>query len=86
VLSQTAFGSPTDGWAVGGSSPLHWNGTTWSQATFPPPGLGPDAASAAGTKDVWAVGSYCSGAGCTSSPNIFRTVTMHWNGKSWARK
>ena len=85
-LSQTAFGSPTDGWAVGGAFPLHWNGSTWSQAAFPAPGLGPDAASADGTNDVWAVGSYCSGSGCTSSPNIFRTVTMHWNGTSWSRE
>jgi hypothetical protein len=85
-LDQAAFGSSTSGWAFGGFPALRWNGTKWATFTLPYPGIGPVAASADGTNDVWTVGSFCSGSGCTSNPQIFRTVTMHWNGTSWSVK
>jgi alpha-tubulin suppressor-like RCC1 family protein len=76
--------SPSDAWAVGSTADgqataepagEHWNGTTWTVATFPP---GPQAPSVlSGVDDLsptnaWAVG--------TSGD---ATLIEHWNGTTW---
>ncbi len=84
--------SATDAWAVGSSLDpqsrtkalvLHWNGSTWSQASAP--AVATDAtqlsAVAAGSaSDVWAVGYY-------NTPSDFdHPLILHWNGSAWARE
>ena len=74
----------------------HWDGRAWSIVASPDPGqqktfaqpCGPDhphtsvnvlsGISAAGPNDIWAVGHFWDGA-------RNRTLTLHWNGRRWAR-
>jgi hypothetical protein len=89
--------SASDAWAVGWEQPSsssldrvtlieHWNGKSWTRAASPNPAGTEDAELEAVTAisaiDMWAVGYYfCppgSGGACTT-----RTLTEHWNGKSW---
>jgi hypothetical protein len=89
-LDGIAALSASNAWAVGAamttntSAPLiiHWNGHRWARVRAAPvPGsidtelLGVAAAS---PNDAWAVGE----AGNTA--NQLRTVTEHWNGRTWA--
>src|SRR6266542_2533739 len=79
-----------DVWAVGSWSPRpdltrtlieHWNGTRWSKVQSPNPGSVRNlliGVAAAGPDDVWAVGWRFDDA---STP---RTLTVHWDGSSWA--
>jgi hypothetical protein len=60
---------PNDVWAVGGSTILHWNGSSWSSVASPPNG-GLVGVWGSGPNDVWAVG----GSG----------TILHWNGSSWS--
>jgi hypothetical protein len=83
--------SSRDAWAVGVSSDrtgmrnlaLHWNGTTWRQATIPTPGFGAAfaAVSAVSRSDAWAAGVF------SPTPGAFRqtTLLLHWNGSHWVR-
>jgi len=81
--------SPDNAWAVGviGDGPAvdgsvdplieHWNGTTWSQASYPEPAQGQFAAVAAiSADDVWAVGHIGSGP-------LTETLIENWNGQQW---
>jgi hypothetical protein len=82
-LSQAAFGSPASGWALGGSPTLRWDGTKWSTyLSTSTPALA-RAISADGTNDIWAVGGYCSGAGCTTATPVYHILTVRWDGTSW---
>jgi hypothetical protein len=91
-LAGVSADSATDAWAAGeyeNSSGvpvaliLHWNGTTWSQATSPVPSgallssLG--GVSADSATDAWAVGSY------TSSTDVVESLILHWNGTAWKK-
>lgn len=80
--------SSSDAWAVGsvynatgrGSTlVMHWNGTAWSRATSPSPGVSSRLwdVSAASSTDVWAVGSY------RDSDDIDWSLILHWNGSAW---
>lgn len=86
ALTRAAFSAPRDGWALGGTLALHWNGTSWSPVALPHLDLGVQSASARTHRDVWAVGDYCQGRGCTRNPPVLRTLTLHWNGTSWSRQ
>jgi hypothetical protein len=89
-LDGIAALSASNAWAVGGaektattSAPLiiHWNGHQWGRAhAAPVPGyvytelLGVAAAS---QSDAWAVGE------AITAADRLRTVTEHWNGRTW---
>jgi hypothetical protein len=78
--------SPTDVWAVGGTSakPLvaKWNGLKWSAVPTPTiPGAEVawfDAVDAVSANDVWAVGAYQNDA-----PTQL-TLIEHWDGRHWS--
>jgi hypothetical protein len=79
-LSDMASTGPNDVWAVGGgdTGPLveHFNGSQWSVASVPNPAGGYlDSVTVLSPTNVWAVGSQ----GLSGS----RTLTMHYDGKSW---
>ena len=84
--------SPTDAYAYGNNSTLasgelaQWNGSTWSQVTYPlPTSTGFDttlnAISADGANDVWIIGSYLIQVGPTTLR--WETFSDHWNGSTW---
>ena len=93
-LTGVAAISPTDAWAVGtyghqglmtpAGKPLvlHWDGTSWTQATAPFFGgfSGLGGVSAVSATNAWAVGSVDSG-----SHFIPTTLILHWNGTTWTR-
>jgi len=91
TLTSVVALSATDAWAVGqvsSGAPTdvlieHWNGTTWSVAAAPTPGLFPTVRSVAAraANDVWAVGDIATN---DSTPQ-YRTFTLHWDGASWSR-
>jgi hypothetical protein len=93
VLNGVTDINPTDAYAFGDNSPLasgelaHWNGTTWSQVTYPlPTNTGYDqtlnAISADGPNDVWAIGEYLLQ---VSQTNLrWETFALHWNGSTWS--
>ncbi len=68
-----------DAWAFGQiispSSPYvaHYNGTTWTQASFPA-AVTPEDASALGARNIWAIGQGSS-----------TMAIVHWNGTSWTQ-
>jgi hypothetical protein len=79
-----------DIWAAGDYSPtpgatrqtltLHYDGTTWGAITSPNQGAGDNVLNgvrAISSGDVWAVGSYTTGA-------IVYTLAEHWNGSAWS--
>jgi hypothetical protein len=73
-------------WAVGGTDNhtliVHWNGRKWAEVTSPEVMFGwLGAVSAVSASNVWAVG-YTSNAEGTGD---FKSLIMHWNGKSWRR-
>ena len=77
--------SPTDAWAVGGSSKTglyqnlieHWNGKAWSIVPSPnAPGRQTQdliGVSGSASNDVWAVGD----------GGVGRPIAMHWDGMTW---
>jgi hypothetical protein len=75
----------------GDSAPVsvHWNGTTWTQVTASdPPGRNGGSAvllgvSAAGSGNIWAVGSYAYNQPGGLGPA--HTLILHWNGTRWVR-
>jgi hypothetical protein len=90
ILESITAISATDIWTVGqqaggsATNELHWNGTKWTvMPTAPFPNGGQEmlrGVSAAGTNDVWAVGSY--------APTVFaelQTLAVHWDGTEWTR-
>lgn len=83
--------SPSNTWAVGAamkpnhsSAPLiiHWDGRQWARVPAAPVPGAVDAellgVAAASPIDAWAVGE------AENTANQLRTVTEHWNGRSWA--
>lgn len=99
VRSPTAGGSPDlasvvsisarDAWAAGvsgsGDGPtktaiLHWDGRAWKRVASPSPGRYAGLASLArvSARDIWAVGG-----GSDRTRTRFKTVVLHWNGRSW---
>jgi len=91
LLSGVVALSPTNAWAVGTAVAwpltgqtlvLHWDGQRWSRVESPNPGvdgLGSNLldVAAASKNDLWAVGDY------SHDDMVMRTLTEHWNGKSW---
>ena len=86
--------SPSDVWAVGytddttapfgssvGTLTEHWDGTRWSVVPSPSPGSAPALTGIAGNSaaSVWAVG-HDTPSGATAP----QTLTVFWNGTSWA--
>jgi hypothetical protein len=82
--------SPTDAYAIGDNSAFasgyleQWNGTTWSEVTYPlPAGAASDttlnAISVNGPDDVWIVGGYLDSANGRNE-----TFSDHWNGSTWS--
>jgi hypothetical protein len=61
----------------------HWNGKTWTRVKSPNPagskGVMFEAVEAISATNVWAVGQYH----CPVSVCSTKTLTEHWNGKSW---
>jgi hypothetical protein len=85
--------SGSDAWAVGSywnvitrvwdTLILHWNGTAWTRANSPNPGLTSSqlyGVSAVSGSDAWAVGSYD-----TSKGGVTNTLILHWNGTAWTQ-
>ncbi len=62
--------SADDGWAVGPSRAIHWNGTAWSNATNPAT-MGLYSVCMVGADDGWAVGGY--------------GEIQHWDGTDWSQ-
>src|SRR5262249_34756858 len=59
----------------------NWNGSQWSIASTPQPGLGRDmlfGASALSASDVWVVGDQ------EGANGKFETLAEHWDGASWS--
>lgn len=94
-LTGLAVVSPASAWAVGSyTAPyqccsvgrtliLHWNGRAWKKMASPDaggPGFHDNGLSGVSARagNAWAVGGYWNG----SAP---RTLTLHWNGRIWAR-
>lgn len=85
LVSITAI-STNDVWAVGytcdnrNAVSMHWNGMQWSNVALAiPPGAtsgGLDGVAAAGSLDVWAVGSWV-------DVNTNYGLSEHWNGTAW---
>ena len=74
-----AYSTLDQGFLVGRSLTLHWDGSAWSVVPSPNPPTGEDylrGVSGSGN-DVWAVGYYGPFFGET-------TLTLHWNGSSWS--
>src|SRR5207244_3460984 len=70
--------SANDIWAVGYSSILHWDGTSW--AVVPSPNVGIlFGVAAVSANDVWAVGYY-------HRSGIAQALTLveHWDGSRWS--
>jgi Carboxypeptidase regulatory-like domain len=72
-------------WAVGDSAAdsvtLHWNGSAWENVSAPNPGpyfLDLNGVDVISATDAWAVGY------CDVKNGNWRTLTMHWDGSSWA--
>jgi hypothetical protein len=92
VLSGVAATSASDAWAVGFYAPsgsagrnlvLHWDGKNWKQVPSPNAGTAGaanslSAVAATSASDAWAVGSYSVG-------DEIRTLTLHWDGKTWTK-
>jgi hypothetical protein len=85
-LRDVAVISENDVWAVGTSNRarliLHWDGTRWSVVPSPDPDPSYDyltGVTAMAPTDVWAVGYYGD-----SYDYPYRTLTMHWDGLTWA--
>jgi hypothetical protein len=86
--SVTAL-SANDAWAVGAiheggysrTLTVHWNGSVWTRIASPNAGSFDwnvlRGVSAVAPNDVWAAGHY-------DGPSAWHTLTMHWNGSSWA--
>ncbi len=61
---------------------LHWNGSTWQQASAPAVatfGTRLSGIAAGSPSDIWAVGQFYSGA------DADQPLILHWNGTTWAR-
>lgn len=97
VLNAVVALSPTNAWAVGYQTSAstgaeltlaeHWNGSTWS--VVPTPNLATsygsanvlNAVAAISAGDIWAAGMYQN---ANTNYHQHRTLTLHWNGTSWA--
>jgi hypothetical protein len=88
TLNGVSAVSSRDVWAVGSATPTgaaqtfieHFDGHTWSVVPSPNAGAGNNllvAVAAVSTNDVWAVGDF------QTDRNVFRTLTEHWDGKTW---
>ena len=89
LLGVTAT-SATSAWAAGFSLDsqsrnetliLHWNGSTWQQASAPAVatfGTRLSGITAGSPSDVWAVGQFYSAA------DADQPLILHWNGTAWA--
>ena len=85
--------SPTDAWAVGGTSwfyptqtlARHWNGQTWTQVPTPTPGGSAwfNAVAATSPTNAWAVGCMCGGPG---ELGYATPLIEHWNGEAWTQQ
>jgi hypothetical protein len=85
--------SPTDVWAVGGTSWFYptqtlarrWNGKTWTQVPTPTPGGSAwfNAVAATSPTNAWAVGCICGGPG---AQGYMVPLIEHWNGKTWKQQ
>lgn len=89
MLSGVRAVSASDVWAVGSyyddqaelwkTLALHWDGSAWSVVPTPNPGTysnGLGSIAVVTADDVWAMGSFSSGAG-------FLTLAEHWDGHQW---
>jgi hypothetical protein len=95
VLEDVVGLSASDVWAVGRSYQAgeaatlteHWDGRGWSVVASPNPGLSFNdlqGVAALSPSDVWAVGTLANGHyNDPSRPAPPRTLTEHWNGRSW---
>ncbi len=84
TLNAVSALSASDAWAVGNSARvLHWNGTTWTQATIPglPAVVSLGAVQALSPADVWAVGE----AGANQPYAPLKPLIVHWDGTAWTR-
>jgi len=93
VLMGVSFRTPSEGWAVGWTSPttvtageqtmvLHWDGVKWSRVDSPDRGsIGSylRGVRVFSANDAWAVG-----ASFTSIAYTSRTLTLHWDGTKWS--
>jgi hypothetical protein len=85
--------SPTDVWAVGGTSwfyptqtlARHWDGKTWTQVPTPSPGGTAwfNGVAATSPTNAWAVGCTCGGPG---DQGFMIPIIERWNGKTWKQQ
>jgi hypothetical protein len=87
LSAVTSFGV-ADAVAVGSTSsaPSHpvvdmWNGSHWTLAVLPIADARFNAVSGSSPSDVWAVGSYGTGAAAQES----KALLEHWNGSTWTQ-
>lgn len=82
-LGAVAAISPTDTWASGAgpAAAMHWDGVSWTHSLTTGAKIDLAGIAAAGTTDVWAVGSNFNQPG----PNPGRPEVAHWNGSHWTR-
>jgi hypothetical protein len=92
-LAAVSADSATDAWAIGQfvgdqgsgideqSEVLHWDGTSWTQVSFPNPTVNTVFdVHAVSPSDAWAVGFASDGRGSGTSRNLI----LHWDGISWS--
>jgi hypothetical protein len=76
-----AVGASTDGSGVNRTLIEHWDGIEWAVVASPNIGSADnllEAVAASSPNDVWAVGSYDTGAG-----GAIQTLAEHWDGATW---
>jgi hypothetical protein len=92
-LSAVSALSSSNAWAVGDyyqsnkvtykTLILHWNGTAWTPAYSPSPGIDGNAlsgVSAVSGSNAWAVGDYVNR---INGVEVAKTLILHWNGTAW---
>lgn len=69
-FDEVAFVAPDDGWIVGGSHVLHWDGTAWHDQVIENAQL--ECLDIVSASDIWALGG-----------SAAQATAYHWDGGSW---
>lgn len=83
-LSDVSLSSPTDGWAVGVTSPssygvlMHYDGSTWTRASVPTGTYGINAVSMISATEGWAVGTNACNTDCDA-------LFLHYHNGTWQK-
>ena len=86
-LTAVAGAAPNDVWAVG-QAIVHWDGHGWQTAPLDlPAGAWLDLHSVVAPRanDVWAAGSFGTGAPGPNGDQLHTPLLLHWDGATWRR-